>query len=148
MARRRSSPSGGRETTARAPTQRQLRVGELIRHALSELLLRDEIRDPALAGVSVTVSEVRPSPDLRNASCFVVALGGQDTEAVVAALNTAAPWISGRVARSVRTKFAPRLRFLADTSFEEAQRIDSLLHSDKVAGDLHPREAGEDDGQA
>lgn len=150
MARRRSSSVTGHGGAG--PSQRQLRVGELIRHAVSELLLRGDVRDPVLQRASVTVSEVRPSPDLRTATCFVATLGGGETGPVVEALNRSAPWISGRIAGALRTRFTPRLRFLADTSFDEVQRIDRLLQSPKVAGDLARPDGdsgdGDDDGPA
>lgn len=130
----------------RGPTQRQLRVGELVRQALSEILTRGEIRDPALHDVAITVSEARASPDLRHAVCFVVPLGGRDTPVVVAALNRNAAWLSGQVARRVQLKFAPRLSFKADESFDQAERIDSLLRRRDVAADLSPEpDPAEDD---
>lgn len=117
------------------PSQRQLRVGEEIRHALSEILQRGDFRDPALQDVNVTVTEVRISPDLKNATAFVVPLGGGDP-AVIAALNHAGPFFRSQIARSVRLQFAPRISFQADTSFDYADRIDRLLHQPEVARDL------------
>lgn len=121
-------------TGVKAPSQRQLRVGEELRHALAEVLSRDELRDPALSGVSITVSEVRASPDLRSATAFVMPLGGGDTATVLAALNRAAGFLRGRVGRTVRLKFAPAFRFEADTAFEEAGRIDALLRDAEPTG--------------
>lgn len=127
---------------ARAPSQRQLRVGEEVRHALAQVLMRGELRDPALAGVSVTVSEVRLSPDLKNATCFVTPLGasaGQGAaseEEVIRALQRAAAFLRGQVAREVKLKFMPALRFRIDDSFDEAARIDDLLQRPEVRRDL------------
>jgi ribosome-binding factor A len=117
------------KTPSKAPGQRQLRVGEEIRHALSEVLARGELRDPDLIDVSFTVSEVRISPDLRNATAFVVPLGGSggDMAPLLAALRRAAPFLRGRLARTVKLRNTPALSFQADTSFDEASKIDALL---------------------
>jgi ribosome-binding factor A len=120
----------------RGPTQRQLRVGELIRHALAGMLERGEARDPELAGRVVTVTEVRPSPDLKTATAFVMPLGGEDEPAAVAALARAAPYLRRRIAEEVNLRFAPELRFALDTSFDTADRIERLLRSPEVARDL------------
>lgn len=117
-------------------SQRQLRVGEELRHALARVFERGVLRDPALAGVSVTVTEVRTSPDLRNATVFVIPLGGANSEAVVAALKHAAPFLKREVARLVELKYVPNLSFRADDSFDQADRIDILLHDPLVARDL------------
>ena len=127
--------------SAREPSQRQLRVGEEVRHALAQVLMRGELRDPALAGVSVTVSEVRLSPDLKNATCFVTPLGhsagqGPDEDEVIRALQKAAAFLRGQVAREVKLKFMPALRFRADDSFDEAARIDDLLKHPEVRRDI------------
>jgi ribosome-binding factor A len=119
-----------------APSQRQLRVGELVRHAVAELLQRGEIHDEVLASHALTIPEVRMSPDLRLATIFVMPLGGKDLEAVLAALDSHKRYIRGEVARAVNLKFAPDVRFRADTTFDEALRIDRLLASDKVRQDL------------
>jgi ribosome-binding factor A len=121
------------------PSQRQLRVGELIRHALAELLARGEIHDAVLASHALTIPEVRMSPDLRLATIFVMPLGGKDVEAVLAALESHKRYIRGEVARAVNLKFAPDVRFRADQTFDEALRIDRLLASDKVRQDLNKR---------
>lgn len=110
-----------------APSQRQLRVGEEVRHALARVLERGNIRDPGLAGVSVTVTEVRVSPDLRNATAFVVPLGGGETEPVLAALNRARPYLRRAIGQAVKLRSVPDLKFEADASFDTAARIDSLL---------------------
>ena len=122
--------------SGRAASQRQLRVGEAVRHALSELLARRELRDPALADRSVTVSEVRVSPDLRNATAFICPLGGEDLETVLAGLGRAAPHINGQIARMVRLRNVPRLTFVADPSFDQAAHIDEMLRMPAVARDL------------
>src|SRR5262245_57099823 len=121
------------------PSQRQLRVGELVRHALAELLARGEIHDEVLASHVLTIPEVRMSPDLRQATIFVMPLGGKDIEAVLTALESNRRYIRGEVARAVNLKFAPELRFRADQSFDEALRIDRLLASDQVSEDLDKR---------
>ena len=115
------------KTFSKEPGQRQLRVGEELRHVLAEVLGRDELRDPAMQGVSVTISEVRMGPDLRRAIDYVMPLGGGDVVEIVAALNRAAGFIRGRVSRMVNLKFAPSFVFEADTAFEEASKIDALL---------------------
>lgn len=122
--------------SGKAPSQRQLRVGELVRHSLSDMLARGVVRDPALQAASVTVTEARMSPDLRVATLFVMPLGGADPTAIVAALERARGFLRGRVAAELELRFAPELRFTVDTSFAEAERLDSLLHSPRVAHDL------------
>jgi ribosome-binding factor A len=118
------------------PSQRQLRVGELIRHALSEMLARGEVHDEVLASHVVTVSEVRMSPDLRLATIYIMPLGGKDLGPVLQSLDRNRKFIRGEVARSVNLKFAPEIRFLADETFDEVERINRLLASDKVRQDL------------
>ncbi|MEE2690116.1 MAG: 30S ribosome-binding factor RbfA [Pseudomonadota bacterium] len=120
----------------KGPSQRQLRAGELIRHALVEIFQREDLRDPALAGVSVTVSEVRASPDLKQATAFITPLGGGHQTEVVAALNRCAPHLRHLLGRRIDMKFTPALKFLGDDSFAEARRIDELLASPAVARDL------------
>ncbi len=115
----------------RGPTQRQLRVGETLRHALSEVLARRDLRDPALADRSITVSEVMVSPDLRNATAYVLPLGGDDTDAVIAGLERAAAHLGARVAGAVRLRRAPRLSFVMDRSFDRASQLDQLLRTGK-----------------
>jgi len=129
---------------ARAPSQRQLRVGEEIRHALAHVLERGEIRDPDLAGIAITVTEVRLSPDLKNATAFVVPLGGiGDMAQIVEALNRIQAFLRHRVVQGLNLRSAPRLSFLADTSFDEAGHINDLLHLPEVARDL---KSDDDDG--
>ncbi|WP_417623908.1 30S ribosome-binding factor RbfA [Paremcibacter congregatus] len=120
----------------RGTSHRLLRVGENIRHALSEIFARGEIRDPALEGVSITVTEVRCSPDLRNATIYVMPLGGVHEEDVVQGLNRCNKYIRGQLSRMVNMKYLPKLKFSSDSSFGEADHIDQLLHSPHVAQDL------------
>lgn len=128
-----------------APSQRALRVGELIRHALAEMLSRGEIHDDVLASHVVTIPEVRLSPDLRLATIYVMPLGGSDTDEVIAALNRHKRFIRGEVSRHINLKFAPELRFLTDESFAEAERIERLLHSPEVRRDLEAKDDGKSD---
>jgi ribosome-binding factor A len=118
------------------PTQRQLRVGEMLRHALSEILLEGNIRDDDLIGVSVTVTQVKPSPDMRHATVFVEPLGGQKAKEVVAALNRHKAFIRGEMGHRITLKFTPDLRFIEDDSFAEAEKIENLLKSERVRRDL------------
>ena len=126
----RKSPS------SKAPSQRQLRVGEVIRHTLTEVLQRGEVHDDVLASHIVTIPEVRMSPDLKLATAYVVALGGKDEKAVLDALNHHRKFLRGVVARRIDMKFAPDLRFRRDETFDEAERIERLLRSPAVARDL------------
>ena len=118
------------------PSQRQLRVGELIRHAIAQMLARGEIRDEILLKRAITIPEVRLSADLRLADIYVLPLGGEGVDSVLAALNRNRRYIRGEVARAINLKFAPEIRFMADDTFEEARRIDELLRSPRVAADL------------
>ena len=118
------------------PSQRQLRVGELVRHALAEMLSRGEIHDDVLASHVVTVSEVRMAPDLRLATIYIMPLGGKDLAPVLEALERNRKYIRGEVAHAVNLKFAPEIRFVADETFDEVRRIDEILRSPKVAQDL------------
>jgi ribosome-binding factor A len=127
------------------PSQRMLRVGELVRHALAALFARGEIEDEALSGVVVTVPEVRMTPDLKIANAYVMPLGGANAEAIVDALNRNRKFIRGRVAPQIDLKYAPEIRFFVDETFEEAGRIDALLRSDRVKRDLEADDDGRDD---
>ncbi|MAP93827.1 MAG: ribosome-binding factor A [Ponticaulis sp.] len=110
------------------PTQRQLRAGELVRHALVDILAREEFRDPVLQGVTVTIGEVRTSPDLKHATIFCSPLiGSDDAEAVAGALNRASAFLRGKLGRVIDMKFTPQLRFLADSSYDDASAMDRLL---------------------
>jgi ribosome-binding factor A len=121
----------------RSPSQRQLRVGELLRHSLSEILTRGEVRDPDLENVPVTVTQVKPSGDMRHATVFVEPLGGKNAKTIVAALNRHKGFIRGLMGKTITLKFTPELRFLEDTSFAEAEKIETLLKSSRVQRDLH-----------
>jgi len=125
-----------REDHGPGPSQRQLRAGELVRHALVDILAREEMRDPALQGVSVTIGEVRCSPDLKHATVFCAPLGGGDEQALAEGLNRAAGFLRGRLGREIDMKFTPQLHFQADTSYDEASEMDALLDSDVVRRDL------------
>lgn len=134
----------GHDHSSRAPSQRQLRVGEELRHALAEIFARGGFRDPALFDLNVTVSEVRASPDLHNVTAFVMPLGGTKVGEIVEALNRAAPYIRGQLARKVDMRHMPRIDFRADETFDEAERIGRLLHRPDVAADLdRPRDDDE-----
>lgn len=116
--------------------QRQLRVGEEIRHALSSIFMRGELHEPALRDVSITVSEVRVSPDLKNATAYIMPLGGANREAVMEALAELAPSLRGLVGSKLHLKFTPRLGFRLDNSFDEAHRIHALLSQPDVVRDV------------
>lgn len=131
----------------KAPSQRQLRVGEELRHALAHILERGEVHDPGLAGAPVTVTEVRVSPDLRNATAFIMPLGGSADAAAVEALTRAKGFIRRRLAEMVRLRIMPAFSFHLDASFDEAGHIEALLRRPEVARDLAP-EAEEDPGAA
>jgi ribosome-binding factor A len=123
-------------SSAKPPSQRQLRVGELIRHKLAEMLARGDIHDDVLAAHVITVPEVRLSPDLKLATAYVMPLGGEDVQPVIEALSRHARYIRGEIAHAVNLKFAPDIRFRRDETFEEASRIDALLASPKVRQDV------------
>ena len=118
------------------PSVRVLRVGEQVRHILSEILARGDVHDDLLTKHPVSITEVRMSPDLRHATVFVKPLLGQDEEAVLKALRTNTAYLQREVAGRVRTKYAAKLKFLADESFDEGGHIDRVLRSEKVAQDL------------
>jgi ribosome-binding factor A len=120
----------------KTPSQRQLKVGELIRHALAEIFTRGEIVDEVLSRHSLTVPEVRMTPDLKLATAYVLTLGGGETEEAVTHLEKHKRFLRGELARRISLKFMPELRFKVDTSFEASRRIDELLASPKVARDL------------
>jgi len=122
--------------SAEGRSVRLLRVGEQVRHILSEILMRGDVHDEVLASHPVSVTEVRMSPDLKHATVFVKPLLGQDEEAVLKALRTNTAYLQREVARRVNLKFAARLKFIADESFEEGSHIDALLRDPRVARDL------------
>jgi ribosome-binding factor A len=131
MPRRRSS-----EKDNRGHSQRQLRVGEEIRHLLAELLERGDMRDPELRDARITVTSVDVSPDLRNATAFIMPLGGQDKERLLAAMKRASPWFRARVGEKAGLRSAPDIRFQIDTTFDEADKIGALLRRPDVARDI------------
>ena len=120
----------------RAPSQRQLRVGELVRHVLADLLARGEVHDPVIQGHLITIPEVRMTADLRLATIYVMPLGGRDTEPVLAALERNKRFLRGEIARRINLKFAPEIRFRIDERFDEAERIEKLLRTPAVQRDL------------
>ena len=129
-----------------ALSQRQLRVGEQVRHAIAQALQRGDVSDDALANTVVSVSEVRMSPDLKIATAYVSPLGAADKDAVAAALNRHARFLRGRITPALRQmKYMPELRFRVDDSFENFNKIDRLLKSPEVARDLKDDDANEDD---
>jgi ribosome-binding factor A len=125
-----------KKKTAKGPTQRQLRIGELVRHCISDLLVRRQIHDDVLERNIVTIPEVRMSNDLRIATVYVMPLGGGDEERIIKALAGNHKFIRGMVARAVNLKFAPDLRFVKDNSFDAGMRMDALLNSEKVRRDV------------
>jgi len=133
---KRKGPGGERG----GPSQRQLRAAELVRHALVEIVAREDLRDPDLRGVSVTIGEVRASPDLKHMTAFVSALGPGDPRVVAAGLTRIAGFLRGRLARMIDLRFTPDLHFQADVSYDEARHIDELLASPEVARDLARKE--------
>jgi ribosome-binding factor A len=143
-----ASARGHRAQPTSGPSQRQLRAGELIRHALVEILREEDLADPALAGVSVTLTEVRMSPDLRHALCFIEPLGGEHAAEVVAGLNRSARFLRGRLGHAIDMKFTPDLKFAHDESFDEAARMNRLFADLRVRQDLEKGERVEDDDGA
>jgi ribosome-binding factor A len=125
-----------RQQGSRGPSQRQLRVGEILRHALAELLLRSEIADPELEKQKVTVTEVRLSPDLRNATIYILPFAGGDAKAVRTMLAKHLRFLRGELAKRVDLKYMPNLSFQIDETFDEAERIDAILRSPTVSRDL------------
>ncbi|MGZ3410834.1 MAG: 30S ribosome-binding factor RbfA [Rhizomicrobium sp.] len=122
--------------STKGPSQRALRAGEVIRHAIAELLSRGDVHDPVLQGHLITVPEVRMSPDLRLATIYVMPLGGKDVEAVLEALERHKKFLRGEIAHRVNLKFAPEIRFRKDERFEEAERIGKILATPQVQRDL------------
>src|SRR5580704_8853285 len=115
-----------RAKAPRGASQRQLRAGELVRHALAEILRAEDLQDPALAGVSVTLSEVRVSADLKHALCFVEPLGGEQATEVIAGLNRVTKFLRGRLGHAIDMRFTPALKFVHDDSFDFAEKIGRL----------------------
>ncbi len=121
---------------SKEPTQRQLRVGEEIRHGLAQVMARHELRDPILFDVDLTITEVRVSPDLKNATAFIIPLGGGDDSEILEALKRASPYLRGQIAKQIQLKHVPKLSFKHDNSFDEASHIDLILRRPEVARDL------------
>ena len=132
MARQKHHSDSG----AQGGSQRQLRVGELIRHALAEMLTRGDVHDPVLEGHMITIPEVAVTADLRLATIYVMPLGGKDSKPVLEALERNKKFLRGEIAHRVNLKFAPDIRFRIDERFDEAERIDKLLRSPSVKRDL------------
>lgn len=129
------------KTPSASPSVRTLRVGEQVRHVLSEILARGDVHDETLARHLVSVTEVRMSPDLRHATVFIKPLLGKDEDAVLKALRTNTAYLQREVAARVRQKYAAKLKFIADESFDEGSHIDQLLRDPKVAQDLGEEQA-------
>ena len=125
-----------RRDIGNGPSQRQLRVGEMLRHALADVLRENDIRDPDLEGVSVTITQVKPSPDMRYATVYCEPLGGENANAIVAALNRHKGFLRGEMGHRITMKFTPDLRFVEDRSFAEAQKIETILKSPEVQRDI------------
>jgi ribosome-binding factor A len=139
-------PSRDHKQRKSAPGQRQLRVGEEMRHALARILTRGELRDPALQDVNLTVTEVRVAPDLKHATAFVMPLAGQHATEALAGLKRGAAFLRIAVARDVKLRFAPSIAFALDESFDRASHIEAILHRPDVARDLQPDDAAPRDG--
>jgi ribosome-binding factor A len=133
-----------RDSTPGGGSQRQLRVGELIRHAVAEMLTRGDVHDPVIEAHLITIPEVRMSPDLRLATIYVMPLGGRDIEAVLEALENNKRYLRGEIARHVNLKFSPDIRFHADERFAEAERIEKLLRTPAVQRDLKREDGGDE----
>src|ERR1043166_8959922 len=131
-----------REHTA-GPGQRQLRVGELIRHVLADMLSRGDIHDPVIEGHMITVPEVAMTADLRLATIYVMPLGGRDAKPVIEALERNKKFLRGEIARRINLKFAPDIRFRFDERFDEAERIEKKLRTPEVRRELEPKDGGE-----
>jgi ribosome-binding factor A len=135
---RRKMPRHHTKSSAPGGSQRQLRVGETVRHAVADILSQGNVHDPDLEGHIITVPEVRMSPDLKLATIYVMPLGGRDTDVVLAALARNKKFLRGEIAHRVNLKFAPDLRFRVDERFDEAERIEKLLRTPAVQRDLAP----------
>jgi ribosome-binding factor A len=128
-----------KNTSGKPPTQRMLRIGEMVRHKLAELLIRGEIHDDVLASHVISITEVRISNDLKLATAYVMPLGGKDTEKVLAALTKHKGFIRAEIAQTLDLRYAPDIRFREDETFEEVSRIDELLYSEKVRRDVEKK---------
>ena len=133
---------------SKEPTNRQLRIGEEIRHGLAEVMARQELRDPDLFDITITITEVRVSPDLKNATAFIIPLGGGDDKLILEALKRARPFLRGQIAKKIQLKHVPKLSFKYDDSFDEASHIDLILRRPEVARDLdRPYSTADDDSE-
>ena len=139
---RESARGPAKNSAQRGPTQRALRAGELVRHAVAEILTRGEVHDPVIATHLITVPEVRMSPDLRVATVYILPLGSHDNADVLAALDRNKRHLRAEIARRVKLKFAPDIRFRIDETFDEAERIDRLLRTPQVRRDLDNDDSG------
>ena len=135
-----------RRDKSHGPSQRQLRVGELLRHALADVLRENEIRDSELEGVSVTVTQVKPSPDMRYATVYCEPLGGENAKTIITALNRHKGFLRGEMGHRITMKFTPELRFVEDESFAEAQKIETILKSERVSRDIAATHDDEEEG--
>ena len=142
---RRPARSMRRDAAPGGPTQRQLRVGEMLRHALADVLRENDIRDPDLDGVSVTITQIKPSPDMRYATVYCEPLGGGNAKEIVAALNRHKGFLRGEMGHRIAMKFTPDLRFVEDESFAEAQKIEDILKSDRVSRDIAASDEDQDE---
>jgi len=133
-----------RDHATSGPSQRQLRVGELVRHALAEMLSRGDIHDPVIEGHMITIPEVAMTADLRLATIYVMPLGGRDAKPVLEALERNKKFLRGEIARRVNLKFAPDIRFRFDERFDEAERIEKILRTPEIRRDLESKD-GEDE---
>jgi ribosome-binding factor A len=131
-------PHHHKKSSAPGGSQRQLRVGETVRHAVAEILAQGNVHDPDLEGHIITVPEVKMSPDLKLATVYVMPLGGRDIDKVIAALARNKKFLRGEIAHRVNLKFSPDIRFRADDRFDEAERIEKLLRTPEVQRDLAP----------
>lgn len=139
---------GGHHGRDQGPSQRQLRAGELVRHALMDLLRDEDFHDPAMANAHVTITEVRLSPDLRHAICFAESLGGAHAATVIDGLNRHAKYLRGKLGRSIEMKFTPDLKFVHDESFAEAERMANLFNKPEIRRDLEDSAYDDDEGAA
>ena len=135
-------PRHHQSKSSRGQSQRQLRVGELVRHILADLLVRGEVHDPVIEGHVITIPEVRMTADLRLATIYVMPLAGRDVDDVLAAFNRNRRFMRGEIARRINLKFAPDIRFAIDERFDEVERIEKLLRTSAVRRDL---QSGTDD---
>jgi ribosome-binding factor A len=138
-------PRGPRRESGSGPSQRALRAGELVRHAVAEIFSRGDVHDPVIETHLITVPEVKMSPDLRQATIYIMPLGGHDEKEVLAALERNKRFLRGEIAHRINMKFAPDIHFRIDDRFDEADRIDKLLRSPQVQRDLDRKDEAAND---